>query len=184
APLGGARRFDQLKPFIYPPLGIAITILAWHLACEQFKLPTAVLPKPGAVFAAVIDRSDLLWSESIVTLKETVYGFLLALALGVPIAVAITSSRTLNLMVYPVLIALQSVPKVALAPILLVWLGTGTESKLAIAWLVAFFPIVVDTAAGLQSTPPALIELARSLKASWWQIFSKVKLPAALPFVI
>ena len=78
------------------------------------------------------------------TLQETVYGFLLALALGVPIAVAITSSRTLNLMVYPILIALQSVPKVALAPILLVWLGTGIESKLAIAWLVAFFPIVVD----------------------------------------
>jgi NitT/TauT family transport system permease protein len=178
------RRFEQIKPILYPPLGITLTVLAWHLACEHFQIPTAVLPKPGQVLAATIARADLLWSEGIVTLAETVYGFLLALALGVPIAVAITSSRTLNLMVYPILIALQSVPKVALAPILLVWLGIGIESKLAIAWLVAFFPIVVDTAAGLQSTPPALIELARSLKANWWQIFIKVKLPAALPFII
>jgi NitT/TauT family transport system permease protein len=73
---------------------------------------------------------------------------------------------------------------VALAPIVLVWLGTGIESKLAIAWLVAFFPVVIDTAAGLQSTPPELLELARSLRASRWQIFWKVQLPAALPFVM
>lgn len=179
-----ARRLEQMKPILYPPLGLALTVVAWHLACVHFKLPTAVLPKPGLVLWAAIDRADLLWSEGIVTLKETVYGFVLALALGVPIAVAITSSQTLNLMVYPILIALQSVPKVALAPILLVWLGTGLESKLAIAWLVAFFPIVVDTAAGLQSTPPPLIELARSLKASGWQIFIKVKMPAALPFIL
>lgn len=177
-------RFERLKPVIYPPLGLAIVVLVWHLSCEMFKLPTAVLPKPGLVLAAAINRWDLLWSEGLVTLAETVYGFLLALVLGVPIAVAITSSRTLSLMVQPILIALQSVPKVALAPILLVWLGTGIESKLAIAWLVAFFPIVVDTAAGLQATPPSLLELARSLKASWWQIFIKVKLPAALPHII
>lgn len=183
-PAARRRALEQLKPILYPPIGIAATLLMWHFACVHFNLPTAVLPKPGQVLTAMISRSDLLWSESVVTFKETVYGFLLALALGVPIAVAITSSRTLNLMVYPILIALQSVPKVALAPILLVWLGTGIESKLAIAWLVAFFPIVVDTAAGLQSTPPALIELARSLKASWWQIFIKVKLPAALPFIL
>jgi NitT/TauT family transport system permease protein len=84
----------------------------------------------------------------------------------------------------PILIALQSVPKVALAPILLVWLGLGIESKLAIAWLVAFFPIVVDTSAGLQSTPRELLELARSLRASRWQVFSKVQFPAALPFIV
>ena len=87
-------------------------------------------------------------------------------------------------MFYPLLIALQSVPKVALAPILLVWLGTGIESKLAIAWLVAFFPIVVDTAAGLRSTPRELLELARSLRATRTQIFFKVQFPAALPFVV
>ena len=122
--------------------------------------------------------------EGWVTLKATLYGFLLALGIGIPIAVAISSSKILNWMFSPLLIALQSVPKVALAPLVLVWLGTGIESKLAIAWLVAFFPIVVDTSAGLQSTPPELLELARSLRASRWQIFWKVQLPAALPFVM
>lgn len=173
-----------LKAIVYPPLGLALLVVAWHLACEQFAIATAVLPRPMLVLEAALNRSDLLWSETLVTLKETVYGFLLALVFGVPIAVAITSSETLRLMFSPILIALQSVPKVALAPILLVWLGTGIESKLAIAWLVAFFPIVVDTAAGLQSTPHELLELARSLRASRLQILTKVQLPAALPFIV
>jgi len=172
------------KRLVYPPLGIALTVALWHWLCVRFEISTTVLPRPGLVLQAAIERYDLLLAESWVTLKETVYGFVLALALGIPIAVAITGSKTLNLMFYPILIALQSVPKIALAPILLVWLGTGLESKVAIAWLVAFFPIVVDTAAGLQSTPRELLELARSLRASRWQVFSKVQFPAALPFIV
>jgi NitT/TauT family transport system permease protein len=173
-----------LKRIIYPPLGIALTLAIWHWACVEFKIPTAALPTPVQVLEAGIGRWDLLASEGWVTMKETLYGFLLAIAIGIPIAVAITNSQTLNLMFSPLLIALQSVPKVALAPILLVWLGTGIESKLAIAWLVAFFPIVVDTSAGLKSTPRELLELARSLRASRWQVFSKVQFPAALPYVV
>jgi NitT/TauT family transport system permease protein len=173
-----------LRRLLYPPLGIALTLALWHWACVQFKIPTAALPTPVQVLVAGVDRWDLLVSEGWVTMKETLYGFGLALALGIPIAVAVSNSNILNLMFSPLLIALQSVPKVALAPILLVWLGTGIESKLAIAWLVAFFPIVVDTAAGLQSTPRELVELARSLRASRWQVFAKVQFPAALPFVV
>lgn len=175
---------DTIKRIVYPPLGMAATIALWHWYCVEFKVPTAVLPTPGQVLEAAVGRYDLLLSEAWVTLKETIYGFALAFALGVPIAVAVATSRTLNLTFYPILIALQSVPKVALAPILLVWLGTGIESKLAIAWLVAFFPIVVDTAAGLAATPRELVELARSLRASRLQIFTKVQFPAALPFVM
>ena len=173
-----------MKRILYPPLGIALTLALWHWICIEFKLPTAALPTPMQVLEAGIGRWDLLLSEGWVTMKETLYGFALAVALGIPIAVAVSNSQTLNLMFSPILIALQSVPKVALAPILLVWLGTGVESKLAIAWLVAFFPIIVDTSAGLQSTPRELLELARSLRASRWQIFSKVQFPAALPFVV
>jgi NitT/TauT family transport system permease protein len=173
-----------LKRLLYPPLGIALTILLWHWACVQFKLPTSALPTPAQVLEAGLGRWDLLLSEGWVTLKETLYGFLLALAVGIPIAVAVSNSQTLHLMFSPILIALQSVPKVALAPILLVWLGIGIESKLAIAWLVAFFPIVVDTSAGLQATPAPLLELARSLRASRWQVFSKVQFPSALPYIV
>jgi len=183
-PSGSVIASDPLKRLLYPPLGTALVIAAWHFACVEFAISTTVLPKPALVLQAAIADWELLLSEGWVTFQETLYGFLLALAVGIPIAVAITASQTVNLMFYPILIALQSVPKVALAPILLVWLGLGIESKLAIAWLVAFFPIVVDTAAGLQSTPRELLELARSLRASRWQIFAKVQFPAALPFVV
>jgi NitT/TauT family transport system permease protein len=132
---------------------------------------------------ASIARYDLLLRETWPTFLESVYGFGLAVAIGIPLAVCVANSRILNLTLYPVLVATQSVPKVAIAPIILVWFGLGIESKLAIAFLVAFFPVVVDTATGLQSTPPGLLELARALRASPFQVFTKVQFPAALPFV-
>jgi NitT/TauT family transport system permease protein len=168
----------------YPLLGLLLLLAVWALACWLVSIPTVVLPSPDKVLQAMVTRSDLLLDESLITLKETLFGFVLALAVGLPLAVAVANSRPLNLMFYPLLIALQSVPKVALAPIVLVWFGTGMESKLAIVWLVAFFPIIVDTVAGLRSTPRELLELADSLKATRTQIFLKVQFPAALPFVI
>ena len=170
--------------FLYPLAGVVLIVALWALACWLISIPTVVLPSPDKVLRALIVRGDLLLDESWITLKETLYGFLLALVVGLPLAVAVANSRPLNLMFYPLLIALQSVPKVALAPMILVWLGTGLESKLAIVWLVAFFPIIVDTAAGLRATPKELLELAHSLNASPVQIFVKVQLPAALPFVV
>lgn len=167
----------------YPIVGIVLIIVLWALACRIGNLATVVLPTPDKVLRALLSRGDLLISEGWITLKETVGGFLLAMLVGLPIAVAIANSRPLNLMFYPLLVALQSVPKVALAPIIMIWLGTGIESKLAIVWLVAFFPIIVDTTAGLRSTPKELLELAQSLRASPTQIFLKVQFPAALPFV-
>jgi NitT/TauT family transport system permease protein len=174
----------DLRKYVYPTLGIVLLLAAWHVYVLEFKVSIAVLPTPAQVLEAFIGRRDLLLSEGWVTLKECLYGFALAFALGVPLAVAVANSRTLNQMFYPLLIATQSVPKVALAPIVLVWLGTGLESKLAIAWMVAFFPIVVDTATGLRATPPDLLELAHSLRASRLQVFMKVQFPAALPFVL
>lgn len=168
----------------YPLAGVVLLVAVWWGYCLALDVPTAVLPTPDKVAVAFVQRFDLLLKEGWVTLQETMLGFALALGIGLPMAVAIANSRRLNLMFYPLLVGLQSVPKVALAPIVLVWLGTGIESKLAIVWLVAFFPIIIDTAAGLRSTPRELVELARSLKASPWQLFYKVQFPAALPFVL
>ncbi|WP_315834863.1 ABC transporter permease [Bradyrhizobium prioriisuperbiae] len=167
----------------YPIAGVILIIVIWVLACRIGNLATVVLPTPDKVLNSLISHSGLLISEGWITLKETLGGFLLAMLIGLPIAVAIANSRPLNLMFYPLLVALQSVPKVALAPIVMIWLGTGIESKLAIVWLVAFFPIIVDTTAGLRSTPKELLELAQSLRASRLQILLKVQFPAALPFV-
>lgn len=173
-----------VKKVGYPLLGLLLTLALWQGVCVIWSVPTAVLPTPIQVATAVGKHWPTLLQEGWITLKATLYGFALALVLGIPLAVAVSTFRWVNLMFYPLLVALQSVPKVALAPLLLVWLGTGMESKLAIAWLVAFFPVVVDTAAGLQATPKELLELARSLRASPWQLFAKVRFPAALPFVV
>ena len=169
---------------VYPIIGVAVLLVVWAGVCVVWRVPAAVLPTPMEVLKALIQHGPALLSEGWITFKATFYGFALALLLGIPIAVAVSMFRWANYMFYPLLVALQSVPKVALAPILLVWLGTGIESKLAIAWLVAFFPIIVDTAAGLQSTPKELLELARSLRSSRWQTFTMVQFPAALPFVV
>ncbi len=174
----------DFRTIFLPILGAAVLLAAWALYVARFDVPVAVLPSPAAVFKVAVAQWRMLLDQGIVTLLECIYGFVLAFVVGVPLAVAVASSRTLNGMFYPLLIAMQSVPKVALAPIVLVWLGIGIESKLAIVFLVAFFPIVVDTAAGLRLTPRDLLELAQSLKASRLQIFCKIQFPAALPFIM
>jgi NitT/TauT family transport system permease protein len=177
-------RMDRAIRLVLPVFGVVALLLAWHFYVVAFNVAPAVLPRPGAVGESIIKNWRLLADEGRITLLESLYGFLLAFFLGVPLAVAISSSRTLNLMFYPLLIATQSLPKVALAPLILVWLGMGLESKLAIAWLVAFFPIVVDTATGLRNTPAEFLDLAASVRANGWQTFWKIRFPAALPFVL
>jgi NitT/TauT family transport system permease protein len=161
-----------------------LLLAAWQIGVQLLGISPAILPPPLLVARSVQDNAALLVVEGWVTLRESLYGFLLAFIIGVPIAVGIVSSRLLDRMFYPLLIATQSLPKVALAPIVLIWLGTGMESKVAIAALVAFFPIVVDTAAGLRGTSAELLELARASRASQFQTFRKVRFPAALPFIL
>ena len=176
-------KWRALGRVIYPLIGVAVMVLLWQAYTQVFAVSRIVLPSPLDIVAASIARYDILLRETWPTFLESVYGFGLAVAIGIPLAVCVANSRILNLTLYPILVATQSVPKVAIAPIILVWFGLGMESKLAIAFLVAFFPIVVDTATGLQATPSGLIELARSLRASPVQVFAKVQFPAAFPFI-
>lgn len=173
----------NLARLVYPLIGIAAVIAVWHVYVVEWEIQEVVMPRPARVLESIFENWELLFSQGWITFLECVYGFALALVLGIPIAVAVTSSGILNQMFYPLLIATQSVPKVAIAPIVLVWFGMGIESKLAIVFMVAFFPIVVDTAAGLRATPEDLLDLARSLKCTRLQIFWKIQFPSALPFV-
>lgn len=168
---------------LYPVIGLAAIIALWQAYTQISGISRIVLPSPLDILQASIRHFDILLKETWPTLVESALGFGLALVVGIPLAVCVANSRVLNLALYPILVATQSVPKVAIAPIILVWFGLGMESKLAIAFLVAFFPIVVDTATGLRATPEGLLELARSLRASPWQVFLKVQMPAALPFI-
>jgi NitT/TauT family transport system permease protein len=173
----------DIRSAIYPLLGVSVILLAWQLYTHIFAINRIVLPSPLDILKASILHWDILLRESWPTFLESVLGFALAVLIGIPFAVGVASSRVLNLTLYPILIATQSIPKVAVAPIILVWFGLGMQSKLVIAFLVAFFPIVVDTAAGIRATPPGLLELAHSLRASSLQIFLKIQFPAALPFI-
>ena len=173
----------HISRLIYPVIGMALIVAIWHFYIIKFDIPGIVMPLPGLVLVAIIENWSDLFIEGWVTFLECVYGFALAVVIGIPMAVMVTASSTLNRMFYPLLIAIQSVPKVAIAPIALVWFGYGMESKLAIVFMVAFFPMVVDTATGLRSTPQDLIDLARALKCTRFQIFWKIELPWAMPFV-
>jgi NitT/TauT family transport system permease protein len=173
----------QWQRSLYPIAGLVIILVVWQIYTSWSGISRIVLPSPVDIGLVSFQRYDLLLKETWPTLIETILGFGLALLIGIPLAVCVANSRLLNLAIYPILVATQSVPKVAIAPIVLVWFGLGIESKLALAFLVAFFPVVVDTATGLQATPPGLLELARSLRASPLQVFMKVQIPAALPFM-
>ena len=173
----------DLQTAFYPLLGVAAIIVIWQVYVSAFGVSRIVLPGPLDILRATLANWPILMRETWPTFLESVLGFALAVAIGIPVAVCVASSRVLNLTLYPILIATQSIPKVAVAPIILVWFGLGLQSKLVIAFLVAFFPIVVDTATGMKATPPGLLELARSLRASPLQIFLKVQFPAALPSI-
>jgi NitT/TauT family transport system permease protein len=169
--------------FLYPLAGTLIIVLAWHYYVVLFHVPVVVLPTPLQVLQAMVQEWKALSEDGWITALECIYGFALAMVIGIPIAVTMTYSRVANQMFYPLLVASQSIPKVAIAPILLVWFGTGLQSKLAMAFVIAFFPVVVDTATGLRSTSPELLELARSLQCSRLQTFFKIQLPSALPSI-
>jgi NitT/TauT family transport system permease protein len=173
----------RVQRSIFPVLGVVVLLCLWQGYTLLSGISPIVLPSPLDIALVSIKQYHLLLQATWPTLVETVLGFALALVIGVPLAVSVANSRLLNLALYPILVATQSIPKVAIAPIILVWFGLGIESKLALAFLVAFFPIVVDTATGLQATPAGLLDLAHSLRASPLQVFMKVQMPAALPFV-
>ena len=174
---------QNLGRSIYPLLGVMVILALWQIYTWLSGISPLVLPSPIEIASVSIKRYDLLLQQTWPTLVETILGFALALLIGIPLAVLVANSRLFNLVLYPILVAMQSIPKVAIAPIILVWFGLGISSKLALAFLVAFFPIVVDTATGLTATPPGLLELAHALCASRRQVFLKVQMPAALPFI-
>jgi NitT/TauT family transport system permease protein len=173
----------SLKNTLLPLLTFAILLLIWEAAVWQAKIPAWLLPAPTAIGEAFADWWRELAHHSLVTLYETLVGFALSIALGVPLAVAVVYSPVLQKTIYPILLALQSVPKVAIAPLLALWIGFGALPKILVVFLVCFFPIVVATATGLTAVPPALMDLIRSLSASQFQTFVKARFPTAMPHI-
>ena len=156
-------------------------ILLWELSVIVFEVREFLVPRPTVVGAMMFD--DPLWmlSHTWHTLFETIIGFVLAVILGVVLAILIVSSRFLEETLYILLVTLNSVPKVAVAPLFVVWMGTGLSPKVAIATMIAIFVIVIDMVLGLRSVDPEMIDLARSMKASKMKTLFKIRFPHALP---
>jgi NitT/TauT family transport system permease protein len=166
------------------PLAVLAALIGlWEAACRLVAVPTWLLPTPSVILRESWTWRDVMPGHLWATVHEVLGGFGVSVLTGVPLAVVMVHSPLMRRIAYPVLLVFQSAPKVALAPLFLIWIGYGKLSALLIAGVVAFFPVVVNTVTGLESVEPELLELARSLRARPARVFWKVRLPWALPHV-
>jgi NitT/TauT family transport system permease protein len=171
------------RAVLLPVTGVVLAIGAWWLATVVFPVNPALVPGPGAVLGAFRQLPGYLLAQTGHTTVEVLAGFAAAVVVSAVIALTLVWSPVVERMTFPLLLALNSVPKVAVAPLLVLWFGFGQTPKVIIVLLVCFFPVVISMVTGLSSTPPEFIELARSLEAPAWRTFLKVRVPSALPQV-
>lgn len=180
----GARLLRLLDATWRPALVLALIFVAWWVVTAQEWVANYLVPTPGQVWERTTEDWSSLMYHSYVTLYETVVGFVLASVLGLVTAVAIAYSRTLEKTLYPIVLFAQVIPKIAIAPLIVVWFGNDLAPKIILAVLIAFFPVVVSGVAGLRSTDPELLELSATMGASRWQTFRKIRFPNALPHLM
>jgi NitT/TauT family transport system permease protein len=176
-----ARWREALIGLAYPVGAVAVLLLAWEAVVRIQQIPLFLVPPPSAVLERAIRELPLLAGNVWTTGYEAVIAFLLSLAIGVPTAVLIVSFRPVERAAYPLLVASQAMPKVAIAPLLVIWFGFGLAPKILVAFLIAFFPIVVSTVVGLKSVPPEMTHLGRSMGLGPIETFLKIRLPHTLP---
>lgn len=170
-------------PWLRPLILMLVLVVLWDLAIRIFQIPQYLIPKPWAVLEQMWLEGPMLLSESLVTTYATLGGFFLSIIFGIPIAMLIAYSKTVESYVYPLLVFSQSIPKIAIAPLFVVWFGFGIIPKIISAFLLGFFPVVVSTVMGFKSLEIDMIDLARSMGASRWSMFWRISLPHALPSI-
>jgi NitT/TauT family transport system permease protein len=160
-----------------------LLVLAWYLFVEFGKVPAFVMPSPGATMKALL-VPNYRWVENVlVTSAEIFGGYALAVIIGIAVALLFSWFRLFELIAMPLLVSLNMIPKVALGPLIIVWFRYGIGPNIMMAFAICFFPIVLTTARGLREVEPDLLDLVRTLKGSRWQIFTKIQLPNALPYI-
>jgi NitT/TauT family transport system permease protein len=157
--------------------------LIWEAACNFFAIPAYLVPSPSAIWKETSAMAGPVWTHTLATTTTVMLGFIVSIIVSLPLGVVLASSPAIANAIYPLLVLTQSIPKVALAPILVVVLGTNELPRIVVTFLVAFFPLVLSIAAGLTSVPPELIELGRACRASRMQELWRIRLPYAIPFV-
>jgi NitT/TauT family transport system permease protein len=166
-----------------PALTFVALVGLWALAIPVFDIPSYLIPSPGGVFQLIISDAGMLWDNAQTTLAEIVLGFGLTLVTAIPLGLIIALSPLANQILYPPAMLLQLVPKVAMAPLFLVWFGFGMESKVILTLMMTFFPLLIASITGFQILDARLLYLTRSMGASVWKTFWYLRVPAALPVI-
>jgi NitT/TauT family transport system permease protein len=174
---------DRLRAAILPLAFAVALLLLWQALVVIFQYPKVVLPAPSDIFDALVLNFGVICQQAVPTTRDTLAGFLLATLLSVGIASLLCFSRLLRDTVYPLVILLQLVPKIAWTPLFIVWAGIGWPSRLTIATFIAFFPIFISMMAGLEATDRSLVRLSTSLTATPWRTFWLIRLPASMPYL-
>jgi NitT/TauT family transport system permease protein len=174
---------DAAESWWRPAVFLVAVVALWWFVTAQGWIKPYLVPSPGSVLAEFRNDGALLAHHSLITLTETIVGFVVAAAVGLVCAVLIVYSRGVERTLYPLLLAAQVVPKIAIAPLFVVWLGFGIAPKILVAVLIAFFPVVISGVAGLRAVDPELLDLAATMGASPWSSFAKIRFPGAMPHI-
>ncbi len=174
---------DRARRYGLAILAHVLLIAVWYVGVKFGHVPKFVMPTPVATVQSLAGENYHWVSNTLVTASEIFGGYVIAVIFGVAVAISCTWSRTTEAAVMPVLVSLNMIPKVALGPLFIVWLSYGIVPNALIAFSICFFPILLTTARGLREVEPDLLDLVRSLKGSKWQIFTKIQLPGALPYI-
>ncbi|PWT91387.1 MAG: ABC transporter permease [Proteobacteria bacterium] len=173
-----SRHLEAALPWLF----VVGLLLVWELACVAFAIPAFVLPSPSVIALSLVKYLGPIMENSWATLARTLAGFAIAVVLGVLLGLAIGSSRVVYRGLYPVLVGFNSIPKVAVVPVMVIWFGIGTIPAVLTAFLVSFFPIAVNVATGLATIEPELLDVMRSLGARKRKILLKIGLPRSMPY--
>jgi len=177
------RLMAQARSLTMPIVLTVVLLVVWEAAVAVLDVSEVTLPPPTTVAAAIFEHRDLLMQHSVPTTAEGLLGFGLAVIVGMGLGILLALSKFFRVAIYPLIVAFQVVPKVALAPLFIVWFGLGMTSRVLLAFVIAFFPMVVNTFAGIQGTDPMLLRMARSFSATRWTVFRKIEFPNALPYI-
>jgi NitT/TauT family transport system permease protein len=182
APGSGARRqrFAGIRQML---ISFVILFLIWELAVYVFEVKSYLLPAPSLIWTEFVSRWAYVLDNTWITTSEIIVGYLIAIAVSVPLAVFVAYFPTMERTIYPIIVFLQIVPKIAIAPLFIIWFGFGFTPKILLVFLLSFFPIVVASISGFKSIDDETMELAQSTGASPWMIFRKIRLPHAMPAI-
>ena len=177
------RTFSRMSDWRDGVISFAALFVLWEAAARILEVPRYILPPPTAIWSDFVERYSTMLDATVATMGVIVLGFAISVVVSIPLAILVSYSRPVERKILPVIVALQIIPKIAIAPLFIIWFGFGLMPKLLLVFLLCFFPIMVSAMTGLKSVPTDILDLARSTGTSEFLIFRKIRLPYAMPSI-